>query len=138
MQKTQRNLLIGVVGLAFVAAASTYFFSTKPKQSQALVGTGQSASSEDVTGTTPVLAVDVQKLLSSNACLGCHAIDVRLVGPSFRDVAAKYKDDDRALAKVAFQIRQGGEEQWGNVPMPPMPNVTEAQALQLAEWVLRQ
>jgi cytochrome c551/c552 len=83
-------------------------------------------------------ADDVHLLLNANGCLGCHAVDKKLVGPAYRDVAARYKDDDQALVKVTASIRKGGAERWGDVPMPSMPNLTEAQAQLLAGFVLQQ
>jgi cytochrome c551/c552 len=83
-------------------------------------------------------ADDVQMLLNANGCLGCHAVDKKVVGPAYRDVAARYKGDDQALAKVTAGIRKGGAERWGDVPMPAMPNLTEEQAQLLAAFVLQQ
>ena len=81
---------------------------------------------------------DVQVLLNANGCLGCHAIDKKVVGPAYHDVAARYKGDEHALDKVAASIRKGGSERWGDAMMPAMPNLTEAQAQQLAGFVLQQ
>ena len=83
-------------------------------------------------------AIDVQALLNANACLGCHAIDKKVVGPAYRDVAAKYKGDAQALAKLEASIRQGGVGKWGQVPMPPSASLSGAQAKALAEFVLKQ
>ena len=81
---------------------------------------------------------DVQALLTANGCLGCHAIDHKVVGPAFRDIAAHYKSVPDAEAQVIPHIRGGGQGRWGNIPMPPMSNVTEAQAAALAQYVLSQ
>ena len=83
-------------------------------------------------------ADDVQDLLNANGCLGCHAIDKKVVGPAYHDVAARYKGDEHALEKVTASIRKGGSERWGDAMMPAMPNLTEAQAQQLAGFVLQQ
>ena len=83
-------------------------------------------------------AIDVEALLKANACLACHAIDKKVVGPAYRDVAAKYKGDPQALAKVEASIRQGGVGKWGQVPMPPIAGLSDAQARALAELVLKQ
>ena len=85
-----------------------------------------------------ITAIDVQALLNANACLGCHAIDKKVVGPAYRDVAAKYKGDAQALAKLEASIRQGGVGKWGQVPMPPSASLSGAQAKALAEFVLKQ
>ncbi len=80
----------------------------------------------------------VTNLLNANACLACHQVDKRVVGPSFREVAAKYTGDTAAAGKLAAKIRQGGSGAWGNSPMPPNPGVADADLQQLVSWILRQ
>lgn len=92
------------------------------------------AANTGATGAT----IDVEALLKANACLACHALDKKVVGPAYRDVAAKYKGDGQALAKVEASIRQGGAGKWGPVPMPPNAGLSGAQAKALAEFVLKQ
>jgi len=75
-------------------------------------------------------------LAKSKNCMACHATDKKLVGPSYKDVAAKYASDKDAAAKLAKKIREGGTGVWGQVPMPANPQVNEADALTLAKWVL--
>lgn len=70
------------------------------------------------------------------ACLACHKIDVKVVGPAFKEVAAKYRDDPAAFSKITEQIRHGGSGKWGSAVMPPFPMVTDEQAHRLAEWIL--
>lgn len=79
-----------------------------------------------------------QQLLGANGCTGCHAPDKRIVGPSFREVAAKYAGDKEAAARLASKIRSGGQGAWGAVPMPPNPQIQEADLRRLAAWVLEQ
>lgn len=74
-------------------------------------------------------------LASKHGCLGCHAIDSRLVGPSYRDVAAKYAGQMEAAA-LAERIRAGGSGHWGDMPMPPQPQVSAGDARKLAAWIL--
>lgn len=83
-------------------------------------------------------AVDVPALLTANACLGCHALDHKVLGPGFNEVAAKYKGNPDAASIVATSIRQGGVEKWGDVAMPPMSNLNDAQLHALVEFVLDQ
>lgn len=83
-------------------------------------------------------AVDAKVLLANNACLSCHAIDSKIVGPAYRDVAKKYRGDTAALDKVAASIRAGGSGKWGVAPMPPFARLTEQEARALATFVLRQ
>lgn len=78
------------------------------------------------------------ELAKAKNCLACHAADKKLVGPSYKDVAAKYASDKDAAAKLAKKIREGGVGVWGQVPMPANPQVNEAEAATLAKWVLSQ
>ena len=80
----------------------------------------------------------IEKLLGANACTACHALDTRVVGPSFREVATKYANDAEAAARLAAKMRAGGQGSWGNVPMPPNPGLAESDAQKLASWVLQQ
>jgi cytochrome c len=80
----------------------------------------------------------VQKLLNANACTGCHALDKRVVGPSFREIAAKYAGDGGAAAGLAAKIRNGGQGNWGAVPMPPNPGISDANLKSIVAWVLGQ
>ena len=80
----------------------------------------------------------VRKLLDANACLGCHAVDQKLVGPGFREVAAKYAGDNGAAARLAAKIRSGGKGSWGEIPMPGNSVLTDAELASIAGWVLAQ
>ena len=77
-----------------------------------------------------------EDLAKQKACLACHQVDKKLVGPSYKDIAAKYKTDKDAEKKLAAKIRAGGVGVWGQVPMPANPAVSEAEAVTLAKWVL--
>jgi cytochrome c len=70
------------------------------------------------------------------ACIGCHAIDKKLVGPSFQDVSKKYAGQAGADAQLVAVIKKGGAGKWGSIPMPAQPAVTDADAKALADWVL--
>ena len=76
------------------------------------------------------------ELAQKNACTACHAIDKKLVGPAYKDVAAKYAGQAGAVDKLAAKIQKGGSGVWGPVPMPANTQVNEAEAKQLAAWVL--
>ena len=80
----------------------------------------------------------VARLLAANACMGCHAPDSRIVGPSFREIAARYASDGGAAQKLAAKIKAGGAGVWGQVSMPPHPGLSDAELQQLAGWVLAQ
>jgi cytochrome c len=77
-------------------------------------------------------------LAKAKNCLACHAVDKKLVGPSYKDVAAKYANDKDAVAKLSKKVREGGVGVWGQVPMPANPQVNEAEAQTLVKWVLSQ
>jgi sulfite dehydrogenase len=78
----------------------------------------------------------VRGLLTAGACLGCHQPDQPAVGPSFRDVAARYAGKPDAVAAVAERIRNGGSGRWGEVPMPANATLGDDDVRTLAEWVL--
>jgi cytochrome c len=75
-------------------------------------------------------------LATSKNCMACHAVDKKVVGPAYKDVAAKYKGDKTAAGKLAAKIMKGGSGVWGAIPMPANPQVNEAEAKKLAAWVL--
>ena len=69
-------------------------------------------------------------------CLACHAVDKKLVGPAYRDVAAKYKGDAGAEAKLVAKVKNGGVGAWGQIPMPPNASVPDADIKAMVKWVL--
>lgn len=75
-------------------------------------------------------------LAQKNACMACHAVDKKLVGPAYQEIAKKYAGQADASAKLADSIRKGGSGKWGPVPMPAQPALSEADAKTLAAWVL--
>jgi cytochrome c len=84
--------------------------------------------------SAPVLAD--QALATAKNCMACHAVDKKLVGPSYKDVAAKYAGQKDAADKLAVKIVKGGSGVWGPVPMPANAQVSEAEGKKLAAWVL--
>ena len=79
-----------------------------------------------------------EELAKKHACLACHTVDKKLVGPAYKEVAAKYAGQKDAADKLAAKIMKGGSGVWGPVPMPANPQVNEAEAKKLAAWVLTQ
>ncbi|HYP68614.1 MAG TPA: c-type cytochrome [Thiobacillaceae bacterium] len=77
-----------------------------------------------------------QKLAQKNGCLGCHGVDKKIVGPAFMEVAKKYADDKLAPATLFARVKMGGRGVWGDVPMPPNPQVSDADLKQIIAWVL--
>ena len=92
----------------------------------ALLGTGAHAAD----------AAAAKALASKSACMACHAVDKKLVGPAFKDVAAKHKGQADALEKVAARIKSGGSGLYGPVPMPPQASLKDDELKLLAGWVL--
>ena len=75
-------------------------------------------------------------MAKKNACMACHAVDKKMVGPSYNDVAKKYGGQKDAAATLAKSIKAGGAGKWGPVPMPAQASLSEADALTLATWIL--
>ena len=107
-------------------------------------GSAAAAASTDTRAETAAAAaggnadVDVHAVLDSNACLSCHALRQKLVGPAYHDVALKYVGEPEARGKIEANIRSGGAGKWGPVPMPPFPNLSAAELRSLADFVLGQ
>ncbi|HXD04705.1 MAG TPA: c-type cytochrome [Burkholderiaceae bacterium] len=77
-----------------------------------------------------------QELAQKKNCMSCHAVDRKMVGPAFKDVATKYAGQKDAVDKLAAKVMKGGSGVWGQVPMPANTQVNEAEARQLVQWVL--
>ena len=76
------------------------------------------------------------ELAKKYMCLTCHQLDKKLVGPSYHDVAAKYKGDKAAEAKLVDKVKKGGTGVWGQIPMPPNDKVPDADVKALVKWIL--
>ena len=79
-----------------------------------------------------------EELAKKHACFACHTIDKKLVGPAYKDVAAKYRKDKGAQAKLFDKVKKGGTGVWGQVPMPPNSAVPDADIRALVKWILSQ
>jgi cytochrome c len=77
-----------------------------------------------------------EAMMKKDGCAACHAVDKKVIGPSYQDVAAKYKGDKDAAAKLAKKVKDGGSGVWGPVPMPPNAAVSEADIKSLVDWIL--
>lgn len=77
-------------------------------------------------------------LATKKNCMACHAVDKKLVGPAYKEVAAKYAGQKDAVDKLTQKVLKGGSGVWGAVPMPANAQVSPAEAKQLVEWVLTQ
>lgn len=101
------------------------------------------AASNAPVAQLPVVAgagakVDAKALLQNNACLSCHATDHKVVGPAYRDVAAKYAKDPQAMDRLMSSIQHGGSGKWGDVPMPPFAQLSPNDLKSLATFILQQ
>ncbi len=77
-----------------------------------------------------------EELAKKNNCTACHKVDAKLVGPAYKDVAAKYKADKGAEAKLIEKVKKGGMGVWGPVPMPPNAAVKDEDIKTLVKWIL--
>jgi cytochrome c len=77
-----------------------------------------------------------EAMMKKDGCAACHAIDKKIVGPAYVDVAAKYKGDKDALAKLSEKVKKGGTGVWGSIPMPPNVTVSDADIKELVTWIL--
>lgn len=83
----------------------------------------------------PVAQADMAMAKKYN-CTACHQVDKKVVGPSYKDVAKKYKGQADAAAKLAAKVKKGGSGVWGPVPMPPNPAVPDGDIQKLVAWIL--
>jgi cytochrome c len=79
-----------------------------------------------------------EKLAQSNGCLTCHSVEKKILGPSYKDVAAKYNGDKGAEASLAKKVKEGGTGEWGAFTMPPNSQVKDADIAALVKWILAQ
>lgn len=77
-----------------------------------------------------------EELAKKHACMACHSVDKKLIGPSYKDVAKKYAADKGAQAKLEDKVKKGGTGVWGQIPMPPNSAVPAADVSALVKWVL--
>lgn len=99
-------------------------------------GTGAPAEAPAEAQVTPASDMSVEKMATIYGCLSCHKEDVKVVGPAYKDVRAKYLHDPDAIEKIMVQIRRGGTGKWGTAVMPPFTAVSDADAKRLAEWIM--
>ena len=76
------------------------------------------------------------ELMKKAGCSACHAVDKKVIGPGYQEVAAKYKGDAKAAATLADKVKKGGVGVWGQIPMPPNAQVSDADIKELVAWIL--
>lgn len=77
-----------------------------------------------------------ESLASKYSCVACHNADRKVVGPAWKEIAAKYANGSKSAEALAQSIKKGGSGNWGAMPMPPQPTLPDADALSLARWIL--
>ena len=88
--------------------------------------------------TISLPAVASEELAKKHNCLACHSVDKKVVGPAYKEVAAKYRGDKTAEAKLVDKVKKGGVGVWGQIPMPPNAAVPDADIKALVKWILSQ
>ena len=151
-----KNLAVVIIALAGLALSpfSAMADETKPAKSktsnsakkkpcadEAKPAAGASAAGAAAVAAAPaaspaVDAVAAQTLATKHACMACHKVDAKLIGPGLKEIAAKYKGDKTAEATLSDKVKKGGAGVWGSVPMPPHPQVPDAEIKTVVQWVL--
>jgi len=98
--------------------------------------TAAAAPSATASAGAPLDLAAGEALMQKDGCGACHAVDKKIVGPAYQDVAAKYQGDAGALAKLSQKVKTGGAGVWGPVPMPPNPQVADGDIKALVSWIL--
>ena len=95
------------------------------------------ATATTTLSTTAMAAPNAEALAQKSNCLMCHGVDKKILGPAYKDVAAKYKGDKSAEAKLIQKVKAGGSGTWGDMPMPPnSPQVKDEDIKTLVQWIL--
>ena len=79
-----------------------------------------------------------EKLAQSSGCMTCHGVDKKIIGPTYKDIAAKYRGDKSAEASLIKKVKAGGKGVWGDIPMPPNAHLKDEDIKTLVAWVLAQ
>jgi cytochrome c len=87
-------------------------------------------------GSPDVRPDTARPLAEKSGCLACHAAKQRLVGPSLAEIASRYRTDSGAEPRLVAKVKSGGQGAWGNVPMPPQPQLQESDIRTLIHWIL--
>jgi len=123
------------------SAAQTPIVATASSPAAAVAATAPvaAAAPQPAAGARPGAPLDLkagEALMQKDGCAACHGIDKKIVGPAYVDVAAKYKGDAGAQAKLTQKIKAGGAGVWGQIPMPPNPQVPDDDIKALVSWIL--
>ncbi|MDJ0805398.1 MAG: c-type cytochrome [Gammaproteobacteria bacterium] len=96
----------------------------------------EAAATDAVAEVAAAATADAESLATSSGCMGCHQLEAKVVGPAYKEVAAKYKDDAGALDMLVEKVKAGGVGTWGQIPMPPNAHISEENIRTIVEWVL--
>ncbi|MBV4358312.1 c-type cytochrome [Pinibacter aurantiacus] len=126
-----KKLFVGILALAAIYSCNN---SSETKASD-------TAKSADTAAATPNAALSAENekainLIAQSDCLTCHKVDEKTTGPAYRDVANKYENNDATVALLAEKVIKGGKGNWGEIPMTPHPNLSEADAKEMVKYVL--
>jgi len=102
------------------------------KQSESSADTNANKTGTETSGTTSPGA----KLLAANDCLTCHKVDIKVIGPAYQDVAAKYPATEANIDTLANKVMKGGSGNWGTVPMAPHPTISQNDAKEMVKYIL--
>ena len=122
--------------LALTAASSLVSVATYAADTPAATPAAPPAAAPAAPPAAAPAAAGAEGLLRRYACAACHSTATKLVGPAYKDVAAKYRDDKGAEDKLAAKVKAGGAGVWGQVPMPPNASVKDEDVKTLVKWVL--
>jgi cytochrome c len=125
-------------GAATVAVATPAPPAT-PAPAAAPVAAPPAVSAAAATAAGAVAPLDLksgQAMMQKYGCAACHAVDKKVLGPAYEDVAAKYRGDAGALARLTQKVKSGGTGVWGQIPMPPNTQVPDADIKALVSWIL--
>ena len=104
--------------------------------SDAIVGATAQTTATPTKPVASAISMTGEGVVTHYGCLSCHSVATNWVGPSYLNVAAKYRDDKEAYTKIAEQIHKGGSGKWGPTIMPPFPMMSDAEARKVADWIL--
>jgi len=127
--------------VVYMANQSGASFKEPPKPAAAApaaapVQVAAAAAPATASGAAPAAGADGAALLQKNGCLVCHALDKKVVGPSYKEVAAKFAADKNALAMLAQKVKAGSVGVWGQIPMPPNPQVSDTDLQAMIQYIL--
>jgi cytochrome c551/c552 len=99
---------------------------------------GTNGASSTATNISTLVAKDGPSVATKYGCLSCHSVSAKIVGPAYKEIADKYRNDSTAKAKIEEQVQKGGSGKWGPVLMPPFPQITATETKLLTDWILSQ